>query len=196
MAKTSIIINSTDALGKSSQKTFTDVNPNASNDQLATFGQMLAAVSSNTYNGTTRIDKTDCDTEQKPERTFTPYINKWDEATSQKNWVEVAEGATIELDTRGVNVSGSTGTMQFRLHNAGSYNWIQDDCWPKFSGSSSAATQPSIGKVNTSGNRWEVSVTFDPTVDQVINAKFTCAETADFAPYQLNFTINFTVQEG
>lgn len=68
MAKTSIIINSTDTAGKAAQKTFTDVNPNASNAQLATLGQMLAAVSTNTYNGTTRIDKTDCDTESKTAR--------------------------------------------------------------------------------------------------------------------------------
>ena len=64
MATTAIIVNATDALGKSAQKSVTNVNPAATNSQLVSLGQAINAISNNTYGGTVRIDKTDCDTEQ------------------------------------------------------------------------------------------------------------------------------------
>lgn len=63
MAKTSLIIGATDSGGKTIQKTVTDVNPNATNEQLTTFGKMLNSLTNNTYQTTNRIDKTNCDTE-------------------------------------------------------------------------------------------------------------------------------------
>ena len=77
MAKTSIIINSTSNQGKSLQKTLTDVNPEATNEELATFGQRLTAITTNVYGNTTRIDKINCDAETtvvKPTPTFSVDI--------------------------------------------------------------------------------------------------------------------------
>lgn len=72
MSTTAIIVNATDALGKSAQKSVTNVNPAATNSQLVALGQAINAISNNTYGGTVRIDKTDCDTETgKPEPTLT-----------------------------------------------------------------------------------------------------------------------------
>ena len=71
MATTSIIVNSTNS-GKVLQKTITNVNPNADNDKLATWGQMLTALTDNTYTKTDRVDKANCDTESsKPTPTLT-----------------------------------------------------------------------------------------------------------------------------
>lgn len=66
MSTTAIIVNATDALGKSAQKSVTNVNPAATNSQLVSLGQAINAISNNTYGGTVRIDKTDCDTEPTP----------------------------------------------------------------------------------------------------------------------------------
>lgn len=66
MASTAININATNQNGKSVRKSVPNVNPAATSEQLVAFGQMVSAVSNNTYGGTTRIDKTDCDTEQTP----------------------------------------------------------------------------------------------------------------------------------
>ena len=63
MAKTSLIITSIDQLGKSLQKTVTDVNPNATSAQLVTFATKLNALTTNSYVRTDRIDKINCDTE-------------------------------------------------------------------------------------------------------------------------------------
>ena len=64
MAKTSAIITSTDpTTGKTLQKTLTDINPDASNAQIATFGGMLNAITGNGYVNTFRVDKVNCDLE-------------------------------------------------------------------------------------------------------------------------------------
>ena len=62
MAKENVVITSTKD-GKTLQKTLTDVNPAATNAQLATFGTMLNALTTNTYGKTDRITKVNCDTE-------------------------------------------------------------------------------------------------------------------------------------
>lgn len=63
MAKTSLIYEATDALGKKIQKTFTDVNPEATSAELKTFVQMCNGLTNNTYVRTDRVNKINCDTE-------------------------------------------------------------------------------------------------------------------------------------
>lgn len=116
MSKTSIIINSTDTAGKSAQKTFTDVNPDATNDQLATLGQMLAAVSSNTYQGTTRIDKTDCDTETKTNPYYRIQTFIWDETQSKAVNTTYSSSSLpnpLVVDTRALQSVDGVTTFQF-----------------------------------------------------------------------------------
>ncbi|MBR0290173.1 MAG: hypothetical protein IJQ82_14445 [Selenomonadaceae bacterium] len=71
MAKTSLIITSTDQLGKGLQKTVTDVNPDATSAQLVTFATKLNALTTNSYVRTDRVDKTNCDTEASGKQTPT-----------------------------------------------------------------------------------------------------------------------------
>ena len=63
MADSNIVITSTSPQGKVLQKTLTDINPDATNAQLATFGTMLNALTDNTYGKTTKITKVHCDAE-------------------------------------------------------------------------------------------------------------------------------------
>ena len=64
MAKTSIIISTTESgTGKKLTKTLTDINVNASNEQLKSFAQALNGLTTNVYNETNRVDKLNCDTE-------------------------------------------------------------------------------------------------------------------------------------
>lgn len=64
MAKTSLIINSTDSTtGKKLQKTLTDINPEATNEQLKNLAQAFNAATTNTYVESSRVDKTNVDTE-------------------------------------------------------------------------------------------------------------------------------------
>lgn len=82
MATTAIIINSTDGLGKSMQKSMTCVNPDATNEQLAHLGQMITAAQNHTYGNTVRIDKTDCDLEaSKTTPNLTASITTYSAAT-------------------------------------------------------------------------------------------------------------------
>lgn len=64
MAKTSLIVTSTTATdGKKLQKTLTDINSAATNEQLKSFGQRLNGLTTNTYVETNRVDRVNCDTE-------------------------------------------------------------------------------------------------------------------------------------
>lgn len=117
MPKTSIIINSQDTLGKSTQRSFTDVNPKAQNSDLATFGQRLTAMTSNVHGGTIRIDKTDCDNETKSNRTFTKFmVTKWNESASQVNVYQLENNEnelTVKLATdtsKSYSLSARMGT--------------------------------------------------------------------------------------
>lgn len=49
--------------GSTSTKTITDVNPAATNTQLATLGTMLTALTTNTYVKTDKVTTVNCDTE-------------------------------------------------------------------------------------------------------------------------------------
>ena len=76
MAKTSLIITSTDQLGKGLQKTVTDVNPDATSAQLVTFATKLNALTTNSYVRTDRVDKTNCDTEASGKQTPTLTLSQ------------------------------------------------------------------------------------------------------------------------
>lgn len=69
MAKTSLIITST-AGTKKLQKTLTDINSAATNDQLKSFAQALNNLTTNTYGETNRVDRTNCDTEDSGGKQF------------------------------------------------------------------------------------------------------------------------------
>lgn len=60
MATTSIIIDSTSSGGKKIRKAITDINPDATNEQLKSFAQQFNALSTNTYGATSRVKKTAC----------------------------------------------------------------------------------------------------------------------------------------
>ena len=66
MAASSLSIKSTDTSNKVCQKSVTNINPNASAENLATFGQMVNALSDHTYIESNLIDKTNVDTEERP----------------------------------------------------------------------------------------------------------------------------------
>lgn len=71
MAKTSLIVTSTAATdGKKLQKTLTDINSAATNEQLKAFGQMLNGLTTNTYYETNRVDRVNCDTEDSDSAKF------------------------------------------------------------------------------------------------------------------------------
>lgn len=63
MPKTDIKLYSTEPSGKATTATISDVNPEATNAQLKTLGQMLNSFTRNRYDKTNRINTIQCDTE-------------------------------------------------------------------------------------------------------------------------------------
>ncbi len=81
MASEKIIVSATDSGGNSVQRTFDNVNPDATNAQLAAFGSKIAAFSENTYAKTDRITRVNCDSEAGGGRqtpTLTVADTNWD----------------------------------------------------------------------------------------------------------------------
>lgn len=64
MPKTDIKLYSTEPSGKATTATISDVNPDATNAQLKTLGQMLNSFTRNRYDKTNRINTIQCDTEE------------------------------------------------------------------------------------------------------------------------------------
>lgn len=61
--KTSIILNYKTLDGTAKQKSYTDINSDATNKELVDFARAANQLTNNIYGSTTRIDKTNCDTE-------------------------------------------------------------------------------------------------------------------------------------
>ena len=66
MATSSLSVKSTTTAGKSVQKSVTNINPQASAENLSTFAQMVNSLTNHTYVGADLIDKTNVDTETRP----------------------------------------------------------------------------------------------------------------------------------
>ena len=63
--KTSVLLTTTElSTGKKLQKTFTDINPETTNDKLVAFTRALNSLTTNTYIETNRVDKVRCDDEE------------------------------------------------------------------------------------------------------------------------------------
>ena len=75
--ETSLSMKTTSQTGTKNTTTLSYVNPNASDELLKTYAQKLASLTTDTYNGTTKIQKTDLDTEgeDKLSRTITCIHN-------------------------------------------------------------------------------------------------------------------------
>lgn len=85
--KRSVLLNSTSAQGKKLQKSFTDVNPEATGQSLKTFAQKVNALTTATYNSTDMVDKYNLDTETPPnpptESTLSLTKTDWNIATDK-----------------------------------------------------------------------------------------------------------------
>lgn len=77
------------------QKAVTDINPDASVQELLDFSEAFVALTNDTYVKTTRIDKTDCDT-------LTPLVFKLN-----YNNTDYEAGATINIPLSAVNESNA-----------------------------------------------------------------------------------------
>ena len=80
--KRSVLLNSTSAQGKKLQKSFTDVNPEATGQSLKTFAQKVNALTTATYNSTDMVDKYNLDTETPPNPPTAPTLS-----ITKTNWV-------------------------------------------------------------------------------------------------------------
>lgn len=92
--KTSVNYVATNDDGKKIQKTLTSINPKATGAEILEFTQSLNAMSTNTYAGTSRIEKRDL----VPKTTATLEISEVAEADAC-SWAKFSQAFAIPLDT-------------------------------------------------------------------------------------------------
>lgn len=71
---TSLIIDYSNPYDKKKQKSITDINPNATTQEMLDFSQTIINLTNNSYSKTTRIDKTELDSESKQTRTISKVV--------------------------------------------------------------------------------------------------------------------------
>lgn len=124
MAKTDIKLYAKDPQGKSTTASITYVNPEATNTQLKTLGQMLNNFTDNVYDATYRINTIHCDSEagdekQTPTLTATPNPISW--ATFK---AAIADNGSFEItpayngDANGFFIKNPYSTFSTRIFNS------------------------------------------------------------------------------
>lgn len=84
---TSITVGLTTNQGVKKQKAISYINPNATNQELVAFGEQYVELTKSTYEKTTRIDRTECDTQQV--KSFLRMIGVKASDTSGGGWASV-----------------------------------------------------------------------------------------------------------
>jgi len=129
--KTDIKLYSTEPSGKATTATISDVNPEATNAQLKTLGQMLNSFTRNRYDKTNRINTIQCDTEEgggKLTPTFTlekTTDTKANVCKSVNGFVSYHFGYTYDGDGQiFIHNDDTTGDLGFLLYQQGHMIYI------------------------------------------------------------------------
>lgn len=159
MAKTDIKLISTDTNAKTSTTSITYVNPDASNEQLSTFGQMLNNFTTNNYVRTDRVTTVDCDAEADK---LTPAL-ELRPASATLSQIQSANGLTVII----INSGDGDFTFELPVGNNGvsvSAPWRNGDNhdW-KIYGTASATTGKIIVRTRETDNYKAGEITFTIT---------------------------------
>ena len=192
--KSNIIITMNDHIsGKAQQKTITDINPAAASSKLATWGQMTAALSKDSYVKTTRIDKTECDT-PKTQIAMTAMTMRVLSGNTYAPLTFDGHDATITVplsDVRGTAPNADT-TFYFAPTVDGQPVLV-DDCVPLVSDISGAGNW-SLSSYALLGMEWRLAFASANRSAGVWSFKITIPETRNHAGWVTNVTI--TIEEG
>ncbi|MBR2775199.1 MAG: hypothetical protein IKD73_09470 [Selenomonadaceae bacterium] len=120
MAKSSLIVTTEDhTTGNTQQKTITDINPQANDAHLKTWGQMVAGLSKDSYVKSDRVDKRNLDTDSKPDYNVIISTTKIDMSTGNNGFGAISNDAsTVDIN---VTPYASGGTINLRLRNLTPY---------------------------------------------------------------------------
>ena len=195
MPKTSIIINSQDTLGKSTQRSFTDVNPKAQNSDLATFGQRLTAMTSNVHGGTIRIDKTDCDNDIKPQRSLRLYFKSDSQQISSSNPVVNATFSDFTktgnywkfiFNVRPQPADADELTTQIAVFTSFTSESSELSAFTQGVSWGSSITNPAMGSL------WSITVYVTALVATTLVGHLHLPESDTYAAYDKDITFNIT----
>ena len=105
MAEQKLIISATTPDGLDASKTISSINPDATNAQLAQFGQKVTALTDNTYGKTDRVITINCDTESGGGAKTQATITLMNESETLAN-VKTALTSNINLYNLGMTYDG------------------------------------------------------------------------------------------
>lgn len=190
---TSLIINATDINNKKTSNTINYVNPSISNNTALELAQRINALTNDTYQSTTRVDKEEIDSSIKRQRNITAitYLSGALPFTIDGN------KATINLKPSSVNGYGSN-TLRYwtYLHSADFNNqqWVIPKITDtSFQGSLTiSAEAPSNGNARIGAS---LNTSETPTPGDVITYKLTLPEDEQFLEQTYDVTFNIIEEE-
>lgn len=121
--ETSLSMRTTSQNGTKNTTTLSYVNPSASDELLKTYAQKLASLTSDTYNGTTKIQKTDLDSEAETKLNRTVTVVRGNDTLTgdpiviQYNSIAGTDSSEyddmVEVDWTGSTVSATAVSYRF-----------------------------------------------------------------------------------
>lgn len=111
MAKSSLIVTTEDHItGNTQQKTITDINPQANDAHLKTWGQMVAGLSKDSYVKSDRVDKRNLDTDSKTGRELTLKIQNAQTSTVSNVPLDLSQD-TFDIPLSYIQASSTSTAM-------------------------------------------------------------------------------------
>lgn len=182
---TSLVINAIDANNKKVSNNITYVNPNISNNTAVELAQRISALSSDSYQSTTRVDKTNVDT-TKPARTISDVRIAGAEAT--------LEGGIYKGTAKPSSFTGTPGSISTNANSTsitiGTFATV------------GAFEAPAIYyinnfRLNIRGNSCQsyISTSATPVVGDVIKFTLVIAEDEIYAELRVTYEITIVADE-
>lgn len=168
MADTKIIVTSSDSNSQLVQKTIPNINPNADNSALKSFGQKVTALTDNTLSKVERVDKTDITAAVEKLTPSLVLTQELPEGDLLRSWIFEGPGRSLSVDY--------TGDGELSIVNNDNTSWM-----------TTFRRNPETGQLNlyVSTLRTETQITATAPHDIVIRS----AETDDYKAGEFIFTI-------
>ena len=190
MADTSLAITSTTPQDKKITTTITYVNPNMNNSDLKTFAQKLNALTNNTYEGATRIEKNDVDTAPiKAERTPTFKLSTIDGTPA------ASTSTTITTNVSNVNWSANSKQIVLTITEITTANDTARVRYSNLSSTTSSLGTGSYFSDTYGGTGGNFIIKLNELVPQTITFDIDAVESNNYLPYSQTITINITPDE-
>lgn len=168
------------------QKSLTDINPNATDDELKTFAQTLISLTNNSYVKTDRVDKRNLDTDPKPSRNLGRFWCPFGSGSSG-TWGNIVDGV-VTVTFKVSQMPVASGKTRLRADNS----YPLGDSTPIISNIPADFIPTMTLFLGRDKNDFQLVVTADKTYEagESFEFDFTFPESLIYKEEKLHFVVN------